>query len=431
MFKKLLSPNELKMSVYDYVFNQFCKEKPIPILPLNDVNDNQLDVFRRLQFNIHGYRFYSFFDLFHTFKKGCSLTRLMEERYKENKKGIPFIRARDIINNKIIYDEVFHIDNPESFLISKKDSILLCTLGASCLNKIAYVDQDVAFVNTFISFSSPFILNKYAYYFCQSVYFKEQCKPYLRGMIKGLNNKDLKKMIMAVPDVKTQAKIIEKLDLISPLLYKYEILYKKVKENHQNRIINLKDDIFNYLFASSFNIPFKTSHYPLKEILEVRNIGKSISLKEKMDNNIMKDDTIPYLKASDIALSGTINYHSGIYLKKGNRRLKQAPKDSILFCFIGSSVGRKIGYVSQDCYFVNTFFNLRAKHYNNLVFYYYLKSSLFKNKINPLIKGMIPYINIKDLLKITIPFPNKELQSSIYQKIMNLSPLIKKIEEGK
>ena len=126
---------------------------------------------------------------------GDSLNESQKDKYETyNYNHQPYISSKDINlqENKINYKTGLRIpSDSKEFKISPKGSFLLVIEGGSAGRKVAFVEQDVFFVNKLCSFNSK-IVNKYFYYFVQSKAFQEQFNIYLNGLIGGVSQNHIK-----------------------------------------------------------------------------------------------------------------------------------------------------------------------------------------------------------------------------------------------
>ena len=79
---------------------------------------------------------------------------IKKERYTNLSEGYNYIATKDIsIDSNVNYDNGIKIPfDEEKFKVCHKGSILLCIEGANAGNKIAFINQDVCFVNKLCSF---------------------------------------------------------------------------------------------------------------------------------------------------------------------------------------------------------------------------------------------------------------------------------------
>lgn len=98
------------------------------------------------------------------------------------------------------------------FKVAVANDTLLCIEGGSAGRKIAILEQDVCFVNKLCAFHSLGINPKYLYYFLQSPQFRSVFKENTSGLIGGVSVNTLKKLLILVPPIMTQKKIVKKIE---------------------------------------------------------------------------------------------------------------------------------------------------------------------------------------------------------------------------
>ena len=155
-------------------------------------------------------------------------------KYSNLNCGYNYIGTKDIsfestinYNNgiKIPFDEV-------KFKKAYKNNTLLCIEGGSAGKKIGYLDEDVCFGNKLATFNSWCINPKYLYYVLHSSILRLFFDKNLTGIIGGVSINVLKKLIIPLPPIKEQEKIVFKIN------NSFDYLFKK--ENNENKILELK-----------------------------------------------------------------------------------------------------------------------------------------------------------------------------------------------
>ena len=99
---------------------------------------------------------------------GNSLNDDLKVLYESvSSEDIPYIGSKDIdlISHNVNYENGIRIPPNEPFKVAPARSFLLCIEGGSAGRKIAFLNQDVFFVNKLACFTYP---NKFLYYFAQS-----------------------------------------------------------------------------------------------------------------------------------------------------------------------------------------------------------------------------------------------------------------------
>lgn len=144
--------------------------------------------------------------------------------------GLFYIATKDVEqNNNINYMNGIKIPNNflEKFKIAKKNSTLLCIEGGSAGKKVGFINQDVCYVNKLCNIFSEVINNKYIYYFLQSSLFINEFDLKKTGIIGGVSVKNLEQLLIPVPPIEEQEKIVNR---ICELLKLLEIKQKNDEE---------------------------------------------------------------------------------------------------------------------------------------------------------------------------------------------------------
>lgn len=137
--------------------------------------------------------------------------------------GFNYIGTKDVgFDCSISYDNGVKIPYDElKFKIAKKNSTLLCIEGGSAGKKIGIVSEDVCFGNKLCSFNAGEHINyKFQYYVIYSPIFKKRFIENKSGMIGGVSIKKLKEILIPLPPLEEQQRIVDKLDELLPLVDK-------------------------------------------------------------------------------------------------------------------------------------------------------------------------------------------------------------------
>lgn len=152
---------------------------------------------------------------------GNSISKsIKQSKYTGLTSGMNYIATKDVgFDHSITYENGVKIPFSESkFKIAKKNSTLLCIEGGSAGKKVGMISEEVCFGNKLCSFNAGEHINsKFQYYVILSPVFKKMFAENVSGMIGGVSVKKLKEMLIPLPPIEEQQRIVEKLDKLLPL----------------------------------------------------------------------------------------------------------------------------------------------------------------------------------------------------------------------
>lgn len=150
---------------------------------------------------------------------------IKKSKYVGLSDGLNYIGTKDVgFDHVIDYENGVKIPIGEpKFKIAKKDATLLCIEGGSAGKKMGIIKEDVCFGNKLCSFNAGKHLDsKFQYYVIQSPIFGKMFAESISGMIGGVSVNKLKDMLIPLPPIEEQKRIVEKLDKILPLCEELE-----------------------------------------------------------------------------------------------------------------------------------------------------------------------------------------------------------------
>lgn len=193
----------------------------------------------------------------------------------------------DVDTSKVQYETGLRIPlDFGKFKIAKKNNSLLCIEGGSAGRKMAFINQDVFFVNKLACFATEDPINsKFIFYCLRSDVFQTQFFNSIAGLIGGVSISNLKNFYFPFPVYNDKVRIVRFLDhqtsLIDELIQRKEKQIELLKEKRLS-IINevvtkgldpnakMKDSGVEYLGT----IP---EHWKLKRLKYIFRIKKEIS----------------------------------------------------------------------------------------------------------------------------------------------------------
>ncbi|HEP3216145.1 TPA: restriction endonuclease subunit S [Campylobacter upsaliensis] len=148
---------------------------------------------------------------------GESIKDADKDKYSIVENAIPYIATKDIglDSNDVNYNNGMFIQNDDTgFKRAYKNSTLLCLEGANAGKKIAFLNQEVCFVNKLccISNKSKELDSKALFYFFQGSFFKNTFFSNISGLIGGVTTTQLGNFKIPLPPLQEQKEIAAFLD---------------------------------------------------------------------------------------------------------------------------------------------------------------------------------------------------------------------------
>ncbi|KXA43830.1 restriction endonuclease subunit S [Prevotella corporis] len=146
---------------------------------------------------------------------GNSISEAEKRAKFMNVQGRYYIGTKDIgFDNKIVYNNGISIplQYDQDFRIAPTNSILMCIEGGSAGRKIAVLNQDVCFGNKLCCFAPFWGIGKFIYYYLQSPSFVELFNLNKTGIIGGVSITKVKEIVIPLPPVMEQQRIVAQID---------------------------------------------------------------------------------------------------------------------------------------------------------------------------------------------------------------------------
>lgn len=377
------------------------------------------------------------------------------------------------------------IDKVDKYLFDK-DLLLIGEDGANLINRstpIAFIAKGKYWVNNHahvLDVCSEMALS-YVALFINAISLVD----YVTGTAQPkMNQEKMNSILLAIPPVKEQHRILEKMSMVDAFIDKYatlqtkldsldnsvyELLRKSIlQEAIQGKLVpqiaeegsaqelleqikaekqklvkegKLKKSALatSVIFRGDDNkyyeqvgkkclditeqIPFETpKNWVWTRLSHIANIytGNSISETEKKSKFT---DVIGcyYIGTKDVDFNNRIIYDNGIAIpKQYEPDFRLAPNNSILMCIEGGSAGRKIAILNQDVCFGNKLCCFSPFVGIGKYMYYYLQSPSFFELFNLNKTGIIGGVSIAKVKEILIPLPPIKEQQRIVAQIEKL-----------
>lgn len=146
---------------------------------------------------------------------------IKKSKYTNLTEGYNYIGTKDLkFNHSFEYDNGVKIPyNENGFKYAEVNDILMCIEGGSAGKKIGILNEKVCFGNKLCKFSSnDNIINfKFLYYYLQSPIFLRNFNENLSGIIGGVSINKIKQLVIRIPSLKEQQRLVDKLEQLLPL----------------------------------------------------------------------------------------------------------------------------------------------------------------------------------------------------------------------
>lgn len=350
--------------------------------------------------------------------------------------SIPYVSTKDIDldTSKINYDNGLRIPiENNKFKIAPKNSFLICIEGGSAGRKLAYVDEDIYFVNKLACFESNVNNNsKYLFFYIQSPLFQKQFQISMSGLIGGVAISLIRNFESLCPPIDEQVQIANYLDIkfsqINNLIAKKEQFISLLQEERTAVInqavtkgldpkVKMKDSGIEWLGEIPEHwLPKKLKFFCFITKLSGFEYTKEWETNENGDIIALRGYNISNGRVNDIK---TERISSELSLKLFRSKLY---KNDIVYPCTGT-IGNAAIIEENDKYHINQ--NIaRINPNSDLVYPKFLFYNLIADATKKQIdfnnsSSMQPVILIGDLRNITIAFPPYEEQIQLVTIIEN------------
>ena len=211
-------------------------------------------------------------------------------KYDGLKEGYDYIGTKDVSFNHVIsYDNGIRIPYHTDFKIAYKEAILMCIEGGSAGRKIAILNKDVCFGNKLCMFKSKSVLNTFLFYYLQSLEFKKSFSDNMTGIIGGVSIKKLKEILLPIPPLAEQKRIVAKIEELLPLVDRYAEAWNRLEALNKRFPDDLKKSLLQLAIQGKL-VPQRPDEGTGEELYRKIQAEKQALIKA---GKIKKEKTLP------------------------------------------------------------------------------------------------------------------------------------------
>ena len=388
--------------------------------------------------------------------------------------GVPFLSIKNISQGYFDFSDVKYISKEQHNELTKRckpefGDLLFCRIGTLGRFKVIDIEDEFSiFVSLGLIKLGDKISPKYAEIMLNSPFLYSQ---YYKIKVDGshtskLNLGDIPKVIIPLPSVAEQLRIVQKVDEL------FEII-DELSENKEAMIKNISDTRNKVLQLAIQGklVEQNPEDTPVSVLLEEIRKEKETLIKEKKikkekplpeiteeekpfeipkgwewvrlgEIGVTQTGTtpstskseyfngeVPFIKPADISSKG-INFDNESLTLLGLEKGRRIEKDSVLMVCIGGSIGKsyytdRLCSCNQQINSITPLMNI-----NNKLIYYFISTQYFYNKVIETATGTAtPIIKKSNWEKIIIPLPSVAEQQRIVKKVDEIMAYLDELEK--
>lgn len=385
--------------------------------------------------------------------------------------GYKYIRVADMKNGSILLDDIKYIPHDiypkiKNYTISK-DDIYITVAGT--IGQVGLVPEELDNANLTENADKLVIyfnFKEFMYYMLSSNFIQYQIKEYTTkvGQPK-LAIKRIKELIVPLPPLEEQKRIVAKIEELMPYIDKYDVAYSEVVKLNKRFPEDMQKSILQYAIQGKLveqreedgtaEDLYKQIQEEKQKLIKECKIKKAKALPEITEDEIPFDipenwkwvklgDVIHLTSGQDMTpnkyndiskgipyLTGASNIQDGEILIN---RWTEEPKaialkgDVLLTC--KGTVGKTVILEQDEVHIARQIMSIRTIVVDAEFIQIFLKS--YVNILKSMAKSMIPGIERKNVLEAPLPLPPLAEQKRIVEKIEGLLPytnqLAKKVD---
>ena len=352
--------------------------------------------------------------------------KVKKDKYSNIDDGYPFIATKDVGFDSVVdYDNGIKIPFSEKgFKIAPKNAVLICAEGGSAGRKKCLLEEDVCFGNKLFAIvgDEKYICGKYIFYYTFEDSFLKEFKKLLAGIIGGISNKKFKEILIPIPPLAEQKRIVKTLD------EKFAKI-DKLKTAAETNLKNTRE-IYN---AELEKIFLKNAVWNTVRLSDVCAVGSS----KRIYAEEQTLTGIPFLRVSDLVEKMQGIEKNDLYISKEKfEDLKEkglVPRENDILVTSRGTLG--LCYIvkeNDNFYFQDGMITWLAPNgkTNSKFIVYLFESKIVKEQIKDKSAGAaVSYISITDIRNFQIPLPPLSEQKRIVAHLDKLSEKVKRLEE--
>lgn len=394
----------------------------------------------------------------------------------KNKGRIKMVRISDIQGDSVCWDTVPYCDireeEIEQYLLKNNDILFARTggtVGKSFL--VENIREKAIYAGYLIrtQYGKNIVPQFLKYFMGSELYWAQLRTGTIATAQPNCNGQTLSKMILPLPPLAEQERIVEKIEELLPLVERYEKAWTRLEELNKKFPLDMQKAILGQAIQGKLveqrveegtgQELYKVIQDEKKKLIQEAKLKKQKALPEITENEIPFEipetwkwvrlgeigdwgsgatpsrtnpeyygGDIPWLKTGDLTdgyIYDVPEYITGLALERTSVRLN--PKGSILIAMYGATIGKlgiltKAMTTNQACCACIVFPSI----YNLYLFYF-----LLANRTTFIKKGeggAQPNISKEKIVNTLIPLPPLAEQKRIVEKIEELLPLVEKLK---
>lgn len=362
------------------------------------------------------------------------------QSFKEQKDNTILVLRGGNIDSKseeLIYDDNIYVSNDipnDNQYIRMGDTLIVASSGTkTSVGKSAYIteiDSNVSF-GGFMMVVRPYeeILNpKYLSYNIKM--YRNKIINDTNGYISNITNAILNNLLIPLPPIEEQNRIVEKVDSIMEQIECVSEIEEEIEDAKSRFIEDIRKSILQEAFDGTWDAKKENwNENTLKDLCIEICTGNSISETVKKNKYMKLTEGYNYIATKDLEFNHTFNYENGVKIPYDEPKFKYANPDNILLCIEGGSAGRKIGILAEKVCYGNKLCKFDVREEIDPKFlYYYLQSPIFLKNFYDKLSGIIGGVSIEKIRKIKMKYPDINKQKEIVKKLDEIMPLINDVE---